>query len=161
MKAIGILAAAAAMMGLAGCDQLGLGDLGGTNNVAAENGATANVSGGKPAEAGNEVAADPGAGLGGKDPAGATQAGSMGNVALDRAYVMGRWTDDGDCANAVDFTADGRFLAANGAQGLWNLAGDRLTLTGGSTTTLQIVPIDQNTMNVVNPDGSLGRSTRC
>lgn len=161
MKAIGILAASAAMLGLSACDQLGLGDFGGGNNATAGNEAMANASGGKPAEAGNEAAADAGAGLDGKNPAGATQAGSMGNVVPDRAYVLGRWTDDGDCDNAVDFTADGRFLAANGSQGLWNLAGDRLTLTGASTTTLQLVPIDQNTMNVVNPDGSLGRSTRC
>ena len=52
-------------------------------------------------------------------------------------------------------------FTANGGTGLWNLAGDRLTMTGRSTATLQIVPIDQNTMTVVNADGSLGRSTRC
>ena len=35
-------------------------------------------------------------------------------------------------------------------------------MTGpAGTNTLRIVPIDQNTMNVVNADGSLGRSTRC
>jgi hypothetical protein len=80
---------------------------------------------------------------------------------LTRAYVVGRWTDKGDCSDGVDFTSDGRFTTQNGAGGLWNLQGDRLTMTGTSTLTLQIVPVDQDTMNVVNQDGSVGRSTRC
>ena len=163
MKAIGILAAAAALAALTACDQLGIGNMTGIagGNEAAGNEAAANASAGKPADGGNQFAADPGAGLGGKDPVGATQAGSQANIGLDRAYVMGRWTDDGDCDNAVDFLPDGRLIASNGREGLWNLAGDRLTLTVDSTITLQVVPIDQNVMNVVNPDGSLGRSTRC
>ena len=77
------------------------------------------------------------------------------------AYVVGRWTDSADCSVAASFLADGRFVAHNGNAGRWTLRGDRLTLTDESTLTLQIVPIDQNRMNVVNPDGSLGRSTRC
>ena len=45
--------------------------------------------------------------------------------------MMGRWTDDGeDCSKAIEFTQDGRFVAANGGTGLWNLEGDRLTMTG-------------------------------
>ena len=161
MKAIGILAAAAALTALTACDQLGLGNMAGVGggNEAAGNGAATNISADKPAD--NQLAADPGAGLGGKDPVAATPAGSQAQVALDRAYVMGRWTDDGDCDNAVDFLPDGRLVASNGREGLWNLAGDRLTMTVNSTITLQVVPIDQNVMNVVNPDGSLGRSTRC
>ncbi len=163
MKAIATVAAAAALMALTACDQLGLGGLGG--NAAAGNdtagNAAGNASGGKPGEAGNSAAAQPAA-AGDKDPAaGAVPAAAAGPVTLDRAYVMGRWTDDGDCGNAVEFGSDGRFTAANGAGGLWHLAGDQLTMTGSGTLTLQIVPIDQNTMNVVNPDGSLGRSTRC
>jgi hypothetical protein len=161
MKAIGIFAAAVASLALASCDQLGIGAAGNASNEVAGNEATGNVLGGKPADAaGNQAVADPGAGLDGKDP-GATQAASAGNAPLDRAYMMGRWTDDGDCGNAVDFLPDGRLLASNGREGLWNLAGDRLTMTVDQTITLQVVPIDQNTMNVVNPDGSLGRSTRC
>ena len=62
---------------------------------------------------------------------------------------------------AVEFLGDGRFVAANGAEGLWHLSGDRLTLQGERTVTMQLDPIDHNVMNVVNSDGSLGRSTRC
>ncbi len=160
MKAIGTLAAAAALTALAACDRLGLGNAAGGGNEAADLAAAGNDSGGKPAEGGGNQA-DAGAGLGGKDVPGAAPAAGAAPVALDRAYVLGRWTDDGDCDNAVDFLADGRLAAANGREGLWNLAGDRLTLTVDGTITLQVVPIDQNVMNVVNPDGSLGRSTRC
>jgi hypothetical protein len=34
-------------------------------------------------------------------------------------------------------------------------------MTSRQTLTIRIVPIDQNTMTVINADGSLGRSTRC
>lgn len=159
-------AAAAACMALAGCDQLGIGGKA-ESNASANVGAPAmsNASGGKPAAGDTDrAAADPGAGLGGKDSNGAIQAGSGiagGAVTVDRAYMLGRWTDDGDCENAVDFGTDGRFLTADGVNGVWNLAGDRLTMTAERTLTVQIVPIDQNSMTVVNADGSLGRSTRC
>jgi hypothetical protein len=82
-------------------------------------------------------------------------------VRVSRDYVVGRWTDDGNCADAADFRADGRFFTANGTGGSWSLAGKRMTMTGTSTLTLQIVPIDRNVMNVINEDGSVGRSTRC
>lgn len=147
-------AAGAMLMSLAACDQLGIGQMGGDNATAnsAVNGA---ADADKDATGGNAAEA-----AGGKDDAGAP-----GAATLDRAFLVGRWTDDGNCSTTgptvAEFRSDGRFVAANGTGGLWNLAGDRLTLTGSSTLTLQVVPIDQNTMTVVNPDGSLGRSTRC
>jgi hypothetical protein len=154
MKGIAILAASAALVTLAGCDKLGIGG-GGTKGNASANATAANSA----APAAN-ASADAG---GGKlnEGGGATPAGASGTVNLDRTYLMGRWTDDGDCSNVIEFTQDGRFIAANGGTGLWNLAGDQLTMTGNATATIQIVPIDQNTMTVVNADGSLGRSTRC
>lgn len=94
-------------------------------------------------------------------PGGEDDGGDAPAPALDRAYVIGRWTDDQDCSNAVDFVEDGRFVASNGNEGLWLLVGDRLTMRGGSSLTLRIVPVDRDTMTVVNPDGALGRSTRC
>jgi hypothetical protein len=151
MKATATFAALAAMLALTACDRLGFGGGGAANS-------SANASTNS-ADASNATA--PAASSGGKDlAAGATPA-SSGGVTLDRAYVVGSWTDNGDCSVAAEFGEDGRFTANNGTGGLWNLQGDRLTMTGSSTLTLQIVPIDQNTMNVVNPDGSLGRSTRC
>jgi hypothetical protein len=157
MKAVTMAAALAALVALGGCNRFG-GSIG--NNQAATNttnaaSADANGSGGKDVDGGNtaDTATD-----GSKNP-GADSSG--GTPTVDRAYVVGRWTDNNDCSNAVDFRSDGRFVTSENAEGLWNLDGDRLTMTGSSTLTLRIVPIDQDTMNVVNPNGALGRSTRC
>lgn len=152
MKAWSALASAAALSALAGCNSAGGG---GTASNSASN-AASNASDGKDA-AGNSSAEA----TGGKDTAGATPA-SSGLATLDRSFLVGRWTDDGaDCNKATEFAHDGRFIAANGGNGLWNLEGDQLTLTGGATVTMRLRAIDNNTMMVTNPDGSLGRSTRC
>jgi len=87
--------------------------------------------------------------------------GAPASVKLDQAYVVGRWTDDGNCSNATEIHADGRFMAGSGPHGTWRLDGNRMTLTGSSTLVLGVVPIDRNVMHVINEDGSLGRSTRC
>jgi hypothetical protein len=80
---------------------------------------------------------------------------------LDASYFVGRWSSDGatDCNSS--FNNDGTFTANDGRTGYWRLDGDRLTLTGNTTLVLQVSPIDQNTMTLVNPDGSLIRATRC
>lgn len=157
MKAIATVAAAAALVTLAGCDRFGGGGTASNaSNAAAGNAATASSGG-----AGNSAA--PSADAGGKlnEGGGATAAAAPGPVQLDRTFMMGRWTDNDDCGNVIEFTQDGRFIAANGGTGLWNLDGDRLTMSGRDTGTIRIVPIDQDTITVINQDGSLGRSTRC
>ena len=103
-------------------------------------------------------------------PAGGSDRGANGSAAagasaatapaLDRAFMVGRWTDNGDCGNATEFGENGQFQTAFGASGQWSLAGDRLTLAGAQTLTMQVV-VDQGTVDIVNPDGSRGRSTRC
>ena len=84
-----------------------------------------------------------------------------GPITVDAAYLVGRWTSagEGDCSSS--FNNDGTFTARDGGQGMWNLAGDRLTLSGTSTVTLQVVPVDANTMTLVQADGSLVRAVRC
>jgi len=161
MRAIATLTAAAALLALTACDRLGFG--GGADNSANQTAnASANSTAGNDSGASDDAGeAQADAGLGGKDPAGGATPAAAGGLTLDRNFVAGRWTDTGDCSIAVEFGLDGRFVAANGNEGLWHLAGDRLTLQGERTLTMQLVPIDQNTMNVVNTDGSLGRSTRC
>lgn len=100
-------------------------------------------------------------GNGGQAAGNAASGASTGTApALDRAFLIGRWTDSGDCSNATEFAEGGQFQAAGGT-GLWSLSGDQLTLMGAQRLTMQIVVIDQNTINVVNPNGSVGRSTRC
>ena len=156
MKGIAILAATAAMLSLAGCNRIGVG-----TNMSA-NAAAGNAAAAKPADAAANQAAAQSADAGKLNAGGgAVPASSSGAVTLDRTFLLGRWTDDNDCNNAIAFNQDGGFVAANGGTGLWNLEGDRLTLSGNSTGTLRVVAIDQNTITVIHADGSLGRSTRC
>lgn len=83
-------------------------------------------------------------------------------IAVDRNFLIGTWSDAGDCTTAVAFSADGGYATADGAEGQWSLAGDRLILSGeAGATTLTIIPIDRNTMEVIGEDGSHDRSTRC
>ena len=83
-------------------------------------------------------------------------------VSVDRNFIIGTWSDSGDCSTAVAFAADGGYATADGLEGQWSLAGDRLTLSGeAGATSLTIIPIDRNTMEVVGEDGSHDRSTRC
>lgn len=163
MRALAASVVLAACVTLAGCDRFGS-MKSQTNDSAAA--APANAVAAKPGAAPGQAASDPGTGLAGKTDgavqAGSGTAGSGGSAVIDRAYMVGRWSDDDDCDRAADFFADGRFVPAAGQEGLWNLNGDRLTIVaGGATHSVQLVPIDRNAMTVVNADGSLGQSTRC
>ena len=82
---------------------------------------------------------------------------------LDQAYLVGRWSDNGDCNQAYEFTADGRFIAADGAgTGDWRLDGDQLSMGGpGGAVAVRVVPIDQNTMTVTNAEGQTSNPIRC
>jgi hypothetical protein len=83
-------------------------------------------------------------------------------VAVNRDFLIGTWSDAGDCSTSVAFAADGAYATADGAEGQWTLSGDTLTLSGeAGATRLTIVPIDRNTMEVIGEDGSHDRSTRC
>ena len=159
--------AAAALTALAGCNQTNIGGKARGDRTANAGQAVAPSPASKPAASRGTAArapADPGPGLG-KQPAGAIQAsagtGPGGGAMVDRAYLLGRWTDTGDCGTAIDFTPDGGFVAPDGTVGQWTLTGDRLTMAHGRSVTLQLVPIDQGRMSVVNPDGSRGESSRC
>jgi len=161
MKRRTILAAAAATLGLAGCNMAGT-----SSNLSANAASGGNAAApAKPTEtaaATNQNSPVQTADAGKLNAGGgAVPASSSGAVTLDRTFLLGRWTDDNDCSNAIAFNQDGGFVAANGGTGLWNLEGDRLTLSGNSTGTLRVVAIDQNTITVIHADGSLGRSTRC
>lgn len=89
-------------------------------------------------------------------------AGAARTVPVDREFLIGSWSDTGDCSTTVAFTADGGYATADGAEGQWSLAGDTLTLSGeAGATRLTIIPIDRDTMEVIGEDGSHDRSTRC
>jgi hypothetical protein len=160
MRALAILTAAAA---LAGCNQLGIGG-NAANNGSAANQAAGNAAADGKDSGGNQVAGSASAADDGKLNAGGGAIPAAANgIVLDRTYLLGRWADFGDdCSRATEVTADGRFLTPAGDEALWNLEGSEMTMSGNAQTiTMRIVPVDQDTITVVNQDGSLGRSTRC
>ena len=145
--------AASALIGLSACDMLGLnkGDAG--NESAATNG-TANVSSNASADAGNASGGKPGG------AEGATPASTPFSGEVTTAFLVGRWTDNNDCSNVVEFSSDGTFTTPGG-NGMWALNGDRLTFHGSSTVSARVTAPDANTIMLTHDDGSLGRSTRC
>lgn len=82
-------------------------------------------------------------------------------IKVSRDYLIGSWTDDNDCTKAVALAGDGTFTTYDGRQGQWSLQGDQLTMSGRDTIVMRVVPVDWNTITLVNADGSLGHSTRC
>ena len=164
MKFVNTLAAAAALVGLGACDRLTPGG----QSASGEKARTAPAQKAGPnavqASANNLPATNGGPngqGLAGNPNA--IPATSTLTPAVDRAFLIGRWTDVRDCAEAGQFTADGRYTNTAGRSAAWTLEGDQLTLTfeGAQPRTVRVSAADQNTLNVVNPDGSNGRSTRC
>jgi len=83
------------------------------------------------------------------------------NVAVTPAFLLGRWTDDGDCTNTVEFLSDGRFVTSEGAVGRWWLSGGRITFQGNSTITAAIRADSASRIILTHDDGSVGESTRC
>jgi hypothetical protein len=80
---------------------------------------------------------------------------------VTREFLLGRWTDDGNCSNAIDFLGDGRFQLTTGTGGRWALEGQNLTFVGASTITARVTRVDANTITLTHTDGRIGRSTRC
>ena len=83
---------------------------------------------------------------------------------IDRNLLVGRWTDDGNCANALEFTADGRVLTADGTEGaVWVLNGDQLIVTtaAGEQHMVRINSVDQSAIYSTDADGAVESSTRC
>lgn len=166
MKLTASLAGAAALLTLGACDRLSpsgqsaANDKGRAQPAARQNGPNAvRVSANNGLPTGN--GAPNGQGLANNPNAIATSATLTPTV--DRAFLIGRWTDARDCEQAGEFTADGRYTNTSGQNATWTLEGDRLTLAFGSveTRTVQVSALDQNTLEVTNPNGSKGRSTRC
>ena len=79
---------------------------------------------------------------------------------LDRNYLVGRWSETGDCADATEFRADGTFVFPWGDTGTWQLDGDRLTLST-NTDAMRLTQISQDQVDAVSPGGSTHHHRRC
>lgn len=166
MKPVSILAAAAILVSLSACDRLSPSGQSASNEKGRTTPAartTPNAVQASSTSTGLPVAATAAAGQGLAGNPNAIPASSSLTPVVDRAFLIGRWTDARDCHAAGQFTADGRYTNTAGQSAAWTLVGDQLTLTfeGAEPRSLTVSAPDQNTLNVVNPDGSTGRSTRC
>ncbi len=82
--------------------------------------------------------------------------------AVTRAWFAGRWTDTGDCAQAGEFGANGMYLLADGTRGMWNIVDGRLIVQhAAGRGSVAVRKVDEHHVEVVNDDGSIGRSARC
>jgi hypothetical protein len=79
---------------------------------------------------------------------------------LDHAYLVGRWSETEDCADATEFRADGSFVLPWGDTGTWRLEGDRLTLST-NTGSVRLSRVNQNQLNAISPGGAVHRNKRC
>ena len=164
MKFVSTLAAAATLLALGACDRLSPSGQSASNDKARP--APAQKAGPNAVQAASTALPATSGGANGEGLAGnpnAIPAASTLTPTVDRAFLIGRWTDSRDCEQAGQFTADGRYTNTAGETAAWALEDDRLTLTfeGRPSRTVQVSAADQNTLNVINPDGSNGRSTRC
>ena len=82
-------------------------------------------------------------------------------VSVTRDFRDGRWSATGNCADNIDFYADGSFVTSGGARGSWVLQGDTLRFIGNSEVSARVHAPDSNSVILTHPDGSIGRSTRC
>ena len=81
---------------------------------------------------------------------------------LDRAFLIGRWSDNGDCSKDVTLNADGSFTSYTGGEGQWSLSGSTMRMAGKeSTQEVDVERVDQNTVRITSPDSSVGTSQRC
>ena len=154
-----IVAATAALLALSACGGHEAGDANESTANQANAAAEAAPAGGKdPATANATNEAAPPAAEAGEGGPRATAASPSSEI---RALLIGRWTDNRDCAAATEFRADGAFTSPVGA-GRWTLESEYLTLSGaGPDAEVAIQVIDRREMDTVSPMGRIGRWTRC
>jgi hypothetical protein len=89
---------------------------------------------------------------------------SAAAVAMSRPiradFLIGRWTDDGDCGSVINFRPDGTFVIPN-ASGRWRLEGERLSFIGERTVTARARAVGGDRILLIYDDNSLGQSMRC
>jgi len=79
---------------------------------------------------------------------------------FDSRFLIGRWTDDGDCGNLIEFRADGAFITSANS-GRWRLDGEQLIFTDERTVTARARAVGNDRVVLIHPDGTIGQSVRC
>jgi hypothetical protein len=83
-------------------------------------------------------------------------------IGLADPRLVGRWSDLGDCSDAVELFADGTFRTHTGATGRWGVSGTAMTFTGpGGVFRLRLDAIEPDRIVSTNEEGERGDSTRC
>jgi uncharacterized cupin superfamily protein len=79
---------------------------------------------------------------------------------LDRTFLVGRWSETGDCADATEFRADGSFVFPWGTGGTWQFEGDP---PHAEHQHRLYAPhrISQDQLDAVSPGGSVHHNKRC
>ncbi len=83
-------------------------------------------------------------------------------AAVTREWFAGRWSDTGNCTDAGQFAANGTYLLADGTRGMWNVQDSRLVIqNAGGRNVIRLRRTGDDSVEVINADGSVGRSIRC
>jgi hypothetical protein len=162
------LLAATALFGLAACDKIPFlqGDKVEANGSVAATEAAGNASAAAiPPDAGitssrSLAGLAAGNANGGKDPGVAIEAGARQGIIDPR--LVGRWSDSGDCKDAVELRADGSFRTHNNLGGSWQVEGDDLVFSGnGTEVRLRLDSVEPNRIVNTDAQGNTGQTTRC
>lgn len=81
---------------------------------------------------------------------------------VTREQLVGRWTDNRNCAQFVEFKEDGTFLSFTGGTGSWTLENSRVSMTGPNGTFVLILRgLSDGTMEATDANGAVFLETRC
>lgn len=79
---------------------------------------------------------------------------------MSQAYIVGRWGEGGDCADPLEFKADGTMAGSMFDGERWRLDGDQLIMVGNPNA-LTVTRIDDDHMTTANSQGRTVTVTRC
>lgn len=105
--------------------------------------------------------AQPSAGAPSVTPQQAAAVASYGHD-VTREALIGRWTDNRNCTQFIEFREDGTFRSFTGGTGTWTLTDSRVTITGESGSFVLILRgLSDGTMEATDANGAVFLETRC
>jgi hypothetical protein len=79
---------------------------------------------------------------------------------MSQAYIVGSWGEGADCADPLEFKADGTMGGSMFDGERWRLEGNQLIMVGNPNA-LTVTRIDDNHMTTANTQGRTVTVTRC